>query len=170
MPVMLSRTSRLLHRWRRCAWATLVLAVSVGAYPEGVDQSASEPASNTNTGDVTLGVTVTGIRDNRGTVMLQVLASQAALHGDAEPAFQASTPVANGQALVEAALPPGEYAVRLFHDLNDNGKLDTSFFGMPKEPWGTSNDAPARFGPPKWRDMRFELGPSNHRITVKLRH
>ena len=39
----------------------------------------------------------------------------------------------------ETSVPDGEYLVMLVHDLNANGKLDTSFIGMPKEPVGLSN-------------------------------
>ena len=41
----------------------------------------------------------------------------------------------------ETSVPDGEYLVMLVHDLNANGKLDTSFIGMPKEPVGLSNYA-----------------------------
>ena len=39
----------------------------------------------------------------------------------------------------ETQLPDGEYLVMLVQDINENGKLDTSFIGMPKEPVGSSN-------------------------------
>ena len=39
----------------------------------------------------------------------------------------------------ETNAPDGEYLVMLVHDINKNGKLDTSFIGMPKEPVGLSN-------------------------------
>ena len=41
--------------------------------------------------------------------------------------------------IFETNLPDGEYLVMLVHDINNNGKLDTSFIGMPKEPVGLSN-------------------------------
>jgi uncharacterized protein (DUF2141 family) len=58
-------------------------------------------------------------------------------------------------------LTPGSYAVTVFHDLNDNGELDTGFFGIPKEPVGFSNNAKGRFGPAKWEATRFPIdGPA----------
>ncbi len=39
----------------------------------------------------------------------------------------------------ETQLPDGQYLIMLVQDINDNGKLDTSFIGMPKEPVGLSN-------------------------------
>ena len=47
-------------------------------------------------------------------------------------------------------LPTGVYAVGIFHDLNGDGALSKNFLGMPKEPFGFSNNARARFGPPSF--------------------
>jgi uncharacterized protein (DUF2141 family) len=54
-------------------------------------------------------------------------------------------------------LKPGKYAVRLFHDANNNGKLDTDFLGMPKESWGCSNNVKPHFAAPKFENMLFIL-------------
>ncbi|WP_299162085.1 DUF2141 domain-containing protein [uncultured Tenacibaculum sp.] len=54
-------------------------------------------------------------------------------------------------------IPAGTYAVSSFHDVNDNKKMDTNFFGIPKEPIGMSNDAKGFMGPPKYKDAKFEV-------------
>ena len=41
--------------------------------------------------------------------------------------------------IFETNVPDGDYLVMLVHDINNNGKLDTGFIGMPKEPVGLSN-------------------------------
>ena len=66
-------------------------------------------------------------------------------------------------------LPYGEYAISAYHDQNDNGKLDTGLFRIPKEPIGTSNDAKIRFGPPKYKDARFRLDEPGLSITIQIR-
>ena len=38
-------------------------------------------------------------------------------------------------------LPPGTYAIGIFHDVNLNNKMDNNFFGIPKEQYGFSNNA-----------------------------
>ena len=64
--------------------------------------------------------------------------------------------VKEGKATVEfSGLPSGEYAISCFHDKNDNKKMDTNFFGIPKEPIGISNDATGFMGPPKYKDAKF---------------
>jgi uncharacterized protein (DUF2141 family) len=36
-------------------------------------------------------------------------------------------------------LPAGEYVIKVFQDVNNNGELDSNFFGIPKEPIGITN-------------------------------
>lgn len=64
-------------------------------------------------------------------------------------------------------LPKGTYAVSIFHDENNNGKLDSNFIGIPKEDYGCSNDAKGFMGPPKWKDAKFEL-KTDKTITITL--
>ena len=63
-------------------------------------------------------------------------------------------------------LKPGTYAVSFIHDENENGKLDTNFIGIPTEGYGASNDARARFGPPKWADAKFEHTASKQHLVL----
>jgi len=65
-------------------------------------------------------------------------------------------------------LEKGIYAVSSFYDKNDNGKMDTNFFGIPKEPTGLSNNAKGRFGPPKFRDAKFNISASQTNIKIKF--
>lgn len=71
--------------------------------------------------------------------------------------------------ITELLLPPGEYAMTVFHDTNGNGELDTNFIGMPKEPIAMSNNAKAKFGPPKYEDAVFDvvLEPVIQRVKIK---
>tara|TARA_R110000823_G_scaffold307312_2_gene430081 strand:- start:41253 stop:41588 length:336 start_codon:yes stop_codon:yes gene_type:complete len=57
-------------------------------------------------------------------------------------------------------VPDGVYAVSCFHDEDDNKKLNMFMGMMPTEDYGTSNNAPAKFGPPKWKDAKFEINNS----------
>lgn len=54
-------------------------------------------------------------------------------------------------------IKPGTYAIKVYHDIDKNGKLNTNWVGMPKEPFGFSNDAKGKMGPPKFEDAAFEV-------------
>jgi len=69
----------------------------------------------------------------------------------------------------ELHLPLGEYALSVFHDLDDDGELDTNFIGIPREPMALSNNAVAKLVQPKFDDAVFRLGaePLIQHITMK---
>lgn len=76
--------------------------------------------------------------------------------------------VEDGQAkVVFSDIPKGTYAISSFYDLNGNDKLDTNFFGIPKEPYAFSNQAKPFFGSPKWRDVTFKVEESNTEIYIR---
>src|SRR5688572_5806575 len=54
-------------------------------------------------------------------------------------------------------LKPGDYAISVFHDENENEKLDSGFMGIPNEPYGFSNDAMGTFGPPSFEKAKMNL-------------
>ncbi len=65
-------------------------------------------------------------------------------------------------------IPAGSYAISMYQDLNSNDNLDSTFFRIPKEPFGFSNNLPVRFGPPSFEKSSFEV-TSNLSIEVKLK-
>lgn len=82
-------------------------------------------------------------------------------------AHQSSKITSKQARLVFTDLQPGVYAVAVIHDENGNGKLDTNWLGIPKEPVGASNDAKGHFGPPKFEDAKFSLD-KNTTITINM--
>ena len=63
----------------------------------------------------------------------------------------------NEAKIVFENLKPGDYAVSVFHDENENEKLDSGFMGIPNEPYGFSNDAMGTFGPPSFEKAKVNL-------------
>lgn len=99
-----------------------------------------------------LKINVKGFESNQGNLMLEVLDSQK------KSIKRLIQPIANKQVSVEIRdLNAGQYSVRVFHDENDNKKLDTGLFGIPKEVWGMSNNVKAIMGPPDFKESLFWL-------------
>ncbi len=67
-------------------------------------------------------------------------------------------------------LPPGEYAIALLHDANDNGKMDKNGIGMPKEGFGFSNDAMGTFGPPSFKKSKFKVDGQLTTAQMKMKY
>ena len=75
--------------------------------------------------------------------------------------------VTGNKVTIEFDLPSGEYAVSTYQDINNNGKLDRYFIGKPKEPYGFSNNVKP-FGPPSYKDCKFNLTSSPKLISISL--
>ena len=132
-------------------------------------------ASQTALADELMGiltVEVSGLQDATGNMYIAVYDSDSTWLSDTTVL---SKKVAISEALdgelvrTELQLPLGEYALSVFYDKDDDGELDTNLIGMPKEPIALSNNAVAKFGPPKYADAVFTLGaePMIQRISMK---
>lgn len=123
----------------------------------------STNAQENETFDLT--VEVNGIKNNQGKIFIAIYDSEETFLNKtsgiiAEIKDKKSTGIFKG-------LKKGTYAVSFFHDENNNQKMDTKIFGIPKEPYGFSNGAFGFMGPPKFKDAKFNLD-SNKKITVNI--
>lgn len=66
------------------------------------------------------------------------------------------------------ALPPGNYAIAVFHDVNNDGKLNTNVLGAPTESYGFSNNARKMFSAPSFKEAMFRhANETTLSITIK---
>lgn len=112
-------------------------------------------------------VNVENVRQAKGDVFVIVYDSKE--HFLHERKLEIKAPATVGSVkLVIADLPPGEYALSAFHDVDGDGKLARNFIGIPKEPAGFSNDAVPSFGPPKYIDAKVTIPTEGATLSVKL--
>ena len=116
-------------------------------------------------------VTVTNVRDPGGVLLVGVYEREDTWLG-VPPAHSIEVPVApnlrDGTVALELRLPPGRYARSLCQDMNGNRRLDTNFMGIPKEASGSSNNPPARWGPPKFADALVTVGDVPLDLSIRL--
>ena len=65
-------------------------------------------------------------------------------------------------------ITPGTYAVALYHDVNNDGKVDTNFDGKPLEPWGMSNNPQYAGRKLTFDDAKFDLPAEGLRLVIDL--
>ena len=65
-------------------------------------------------------------------------------------------------------LPAGKYAIKVFHDEDDDDELDTNFIGIPSEDYGFSNNAKGNFGPASWEDAMFVFEAKSDTIEINV--
>ena len=134
-----------------------VLMAAVLFYPQA---AAAEP------GKATLTLTVTDIADHKGVISFGVY-DEAGYDSD-KAVNGGAIPVSGDKATTTLELPPGKYGIKLFHDVDGDGKMGMNPFGMPTEPYAFSNSAPAQFGPAKWDAAAFDVAAPATAHTIKL--
>jgi uncharacterized protein (DUF2141 family) len=130
-----------------------------------------------------LRVTIQGVASSEGSLMIGLYdspehfrsaiatAAQAGLLNDRSRLVGiAMRAVAGTQSVVFTNLKPGAYAIIVFHDANDNGKLDESPWGAPSEGYGFSNDAEGFLAAPPFDQAAVKLGTSDKAIKITLRY
>jgi len=71
---------------------------------------------------------------------------------------------------VVSNLPPGSYAIQTFQDINANDKMDTSWLGLPLEPFGFSRDATPFLSKPSFDEVKFTLEDGEHSQVLHLQN
>jgi uncharacterized protein (DUF2141 family) len=54
-------------------------------------------------------------------------------------------------------LPIGTYAITIYHDEDNNGEMNRSWIGMPKEGYAFSNNFTSLIKPASFKDAAFQL-------------
>jgi len=82
--------------------------------------------------------------------------------------FSVKDPKKYKEAIVINNLNYGDYAIALFHDLNNNGTLDVNWLGIPIEPYAFSKPLSSKWKIPSFWDVKINLYQSQKTINTKL--
>lgn len=85
--------------------------------------------------------------------------------------FHQAVAAAKGTVTVRfTGIPPGVYAAQAYLDEHDWGEIRRDMLGFPEQGIGFSNDAPMRFGPPRFDEARFTVGNAPVQVHITLRY
>lgn len=113
-----------------------------------------------------LTINVSGLKNNLGTLTAELYSSKEKFLKTSYKKGSA-TIQSNAASVTFSDIPKGEYTVMVYHDENNNGKLDKNFIGMPKEPVACSNNAKGFMGPPKYEEAKFKI-TADSKINIKM--
>lgn len=123
------------------------------------------PSNDTNT----LTIHVTNIENIEGTLEIAIFNSNERFLEEGQALKTISVKVkANSHTVAFKDLPKGSYAVSMYHDENADGECNRNFMGIPKEPYGFSNNFHPKFSAPTFKDCEFYLD-SNKTLKIELR-
>ena len=129
---------------------------------------AEDDAASATTDSGTLIVHVEGLESSDGSLRFVMFDSQENFLKNAVRAEVIEIEDRQGTWTIED-LPYGVYAVLVHHDVDGSGVMERHWYGKPKEPTGTSNDAPARFGPPKFKKAKFVFEAPTQTMTIVVK-
>jgi uncharacterized protein (DUF2141 family) len=103
-----------------------------------------------------ISVAVSGLRNNTGDVRCGLFNSAATFPKKGQQYKGVEAPIANQQATCTFTdVPPGTYAVALFHAEQGQTEMRTGMFGMPQDGYGFSRNAKIGMGPPAFSDAAY---------------
>ena len=65
-------------------------------------------------------------------------------------------------------IPFAEYAVKVYHDEDNDDELGTNFLGIHKEEYGLSNHDRGSCGPARWEDAKFLFKSGKDTLHIRV--
>ena len=113
---------------------------------------------------------VAGLRSNNGQVRVGLYNTKESYHsrGKLPALLRAKLKIDHNKAVYTFEdIPYGEYTIKLYHDENGNDKLDKNFLGIPKEPYGFSNNARG-LGLPSYKKAKFTIASKEMSMEINM--
>jgi uncharacterized protein (DUF2141 family) len=155
---------------RRCT-AALVLVCLVAALAIAFWTGPACAAIVTTGVPADLTIQIENVLPAGGLVRLGVYDETRYPDDNSAPMAAADVVAVAGETIVKLhGLAPGIYAIETFQDVNGNGKMDTSWIGLPLEPFGFSQDATPFLSKPAFAAVKFTLVAGENNQVIHLQN
>lgn len=145
---------------------------SIKTETDSIKQKVSSNEENKPTKG-NLKIIIENLKNNKGNLIVWIFKDEDAFPVKPEKAYKTkivpSDSLADNQIMIDS-LRFDTYAVSVVHDEDGNGEMDTNFLGMPKEGVGVSNNAKGSFGPPKFKDAKFNFNPDIKTLSIEINY
>lgn len=116
-----------------------------------------------------LKLNISNIEHDYGTLWIGVYPSaDSFLDKESALLYSLKDPQKYTEAIIINDLDYGDYAIALFHDLNNNGTLDVNWLGVPTEPYAFSKPLHSKWEIPSFWDVKINLYQSQKTINTTL--
>lgn len=115
-----------------------------------------------------INVTIEGITRDRGTMVIALFDSREDFNERPVKYFKEPVQGQKSITVIFTGIPYKQYAISVYHDLDDNDKLNKNFLGIPTEPYGFSNN-PKIVAGPSYDKSAFELDQKEISMKIGLR-
>lgn len=116
-----------------------------------------------------ISIKITGFSNDIGDCRFAIDNSEDVYESDDSVYIGKVLPIINNEVTLKIdSLEYGYYAIKVFHDENRDGEIDTNFLGVPTEDYGYSNNASAWFGPPSWESAKFLVDKQDMALVISV--
>jgi uncharacterized protein (DUF2141 family) len=102
-------------------------------------------------------INISALNTDKGNVLVALFNTSNGFPEDASKAYKTakSKAVKGTKSIILTDIPPGNYAIAIFHDANDDGKMNKNMLGIPKEGYGVSNNVKNLMSAPEFKAAKF---------------
>lgn len=131
---------------------------------------AALPLLTANTPPPTVEVSVTGLRNMKGQLLVCLTTNPRAFPDCSKDktSVRMAVKAENAGNFRIAAPATGTYAIAVVHDENSNNKMDVAIF-LPKEGFGFSRNPTITVGPPSFKSASFAVAGDTHQ-TIRMKY
>ena len=115
---------------------------------------------------ITITVNIENVMNDKGMLLASLHNSETFMKGEGLKYVAVASKVGE-LTLTFENVAPGEYAIMLLHDENNNQRMDFETNGMHKEPYATTGDMEL-YGPPTYNGAKFAVADENLEFTVRF--
>ena len=135
------------------AFALAAFTLSAAAAPEG-----------------TVEIEVSGLRNAKGALHACLTRNPARFPDcKSDPAALRGSAPASANRIKIDHVPPGRYAIAVFHDQNSNRNLD-KFAGIPKEGFAFSRNPSIKMRAPRFEEVAIDLAAGTTKVRLKMNY
>jgi len=138
----------------------LLSSLALGAAPAPAPTGATEVVT----------IVVTALASTHSMVKLNFYNDPAKFLKKGQQALRLEVkPAGKNEVTLPVELAPGEWAVALTQDVNDNDKLDKNFLGIPTEPFAFSNNVRPHLAAPTFQECKFVVSGPGKVVSIALK-
>lgn len=143
--------------------ASSLLSEAAPTLPRVAHQAAA-PTTQTVT------VVVTALASPQSVVRLNFYHDPATFLKHGQQAFRLEVkPTGKNEISVPVELAPGDWAVALTQDTNNNDKLDKNLLGIPTEPYAFSNNVRPHLSASSFEECKFTVSGPGKVVSITLK-
>jgi uncharacterized protein (DUF2141 family) len=125
------------------------------------------PARTPSLATQTVTVVISALASTQSVVKLNFYnAADKFLQKDQQAFRMVVKPEGKTELSIPVELAPGEWAVALTQDTNNNDKLDKNMLGIPTEPYAFSNNVRPRLAAPKFEECKFTVSGPGKVVSI----